>query len=73
MPQRLVTDQDLQDNPELEKQGVSVNQMYDFPDTTETAPDAEEMSEKHIKKTGKKVDDENNPKEIDPKASQKSK
>lgn len=30
--QRLVTQQDLDKNPELKLKGVSVNQHYDFPD-----------------------------------------
>lgn len=73
MPQRLVTNQDLIDNPELAKQGVSVNQNYDFPEPANPAPDASEISEKHIKKSGAKIVEGESPKTIDPKKDKEEK
>lgn len=70
--QRLVTAQDLKDNPDLAKQGIAVNMNYDFPDSTNGAPpEASQISEKHIKKTGAKVVEGESPKTIDPKKSKK--
>lgn len=72
--QRLVTKQDLIDNPELQQKGVSVNQYYNFPDdyipsATTTDTDHYEITEETVpynpveekKKTADKPDAKKKP------------
>lgn len=47
MPQRLVTQQDLIDNPDLRHKGVSINQHYNFPEKVIQEP---KIHSHHVKK-----------------------
>jgi hypothetical protein len=67
MPQRLVTQQDLIDNPDLIHQGVSINQHYNFPDEEKDVEPAQANVSAKISKLADEVGIKGNSQKEEPK------